>query len=141
MIKFERLPHDILSRLPGAQDLLMQDENVIFAYLFGSLAGGAPKPLSDVDIAVYLLGTKNFAEYKLQLFDRLSAVLGTSELDLVILNTAPVSLSGRILQHRRVLVDKEPFRRHAYESNTLREFFDFRTKEGALLTRRYGIGR
>ena len=36
----------------------MQDENVIFAYLFGSLAGGAPKPLSDVDIAVYLLGTK-----------------------------------------------------------------------------------
>lgn len=119
----------------------MQDENVIFAYLFGSLAGGAPKPLSDVDIAVYLRETRDLAAYKLKLFEGLCDALGTSEIDLVMLNTAPVSVSGRILQRRVVLVDKEPFKRQAYESDTLRAFFDFRTKEDAFFARRYGIGR
>lgn len=141
MIKFERLPADIRSRLFEARDLLVRDENVIFAYLFGGLAAGEPKPLSDVDIAVYLRETQNLAAFKLKLFEGLCDALGTSEIDLVMLNTAPVSLSGRILQRRVVLVDKEPFKRQAYESDTLRAFFDFRTKEDAFFARRYGIGR
>jgi hypothetical protein len=62
-------------------------------------------------------------------------------MDLVILNTAATSLAGRILQQRRVLVDKEPPRRHTYESVTLREFFDFRIKERAYFGRRYGVGQ
>lgn len=141
MIKFERLPPDILSRLPQVRNVLMEDNNVIFAYLFGGLVGGRLKPLSDVDIAVYLKCLDNLAEYKLSLFDRITSALGTNEVDLVALNAAPTSLSGRILQHRQVIVDKEPFRRHLYESLTLREFFDFKIKEEAILTRRYGIGR
>jgi hypothetical protein len=59
----------------------------------------------------------------------------------VVLNRAPTSLAGRILRNRRVLVDKDPFRRHAYESLTLRQFFDFRFREEAVLAGRYGIGR
>ena len=141
MQKFERLPADILSRIPHVAEVLLEDSNVFFGYLFGGLATGGVKPLSDVDIAVFVRDTEGLAEYKLDLFDRLAAALGTAELDLVVLNTAPTSLAGRILRHRRVLVDKDPFRRHAYESLTLRKFFDFHLKEEALLARRYGLGR
>jgi len=42
--------------------------------------------------------------------------------------------------NKQLLIDKEPFKRHIYESLTLREFFDFRITEEALFTRRYGIG-
>ncbi len=49
MIKLERLPPDILSRIPGAREALLEDRNVIFAYLFGGLAAGRVQPLSDVD--------------------------------------------------------------------------------------------
>jgi len=98
------------------------------------------KPLSDVDIAVYVKDTNDLAEFKMQFFDKLTDALGTSEIDLIILNTAPVSLAGRILQKKIVLSDKEPFRRHVYESLTLREYFDFRVKEEAFFNRRYGIG-
>lgn len=140
MIKFEKLPGEILARLGKVQEMLFRDDNVIFAYLFGGLAEGAAKPLSDVDVAVYLRSTAGLAEYKLGLFSRLTDELGTSELDLVVLNTAPTSLAGRVLQQKRVLVDKEPTRRHSYESVTLREFFDFRIKEEAFFNRRYGIG-
>ncbi|GFP20688.1 hypothetical protein HKBW3S03_02192, partial [Candidatus Hakubella thermalkaliphila] len=41
---------------------------------------------------------------------------------------------------KKLLIDKEPFRRHIYESVTLREFFDFKVKEDAFFARRYGIG-
>jgi uncharacterized protein len=140
MIKYETLPKDILSRIIEARKTLTNDENVIFAYLFGGLASGRVGPLSDVDIAVYLRDVSDLAEYKLTLFDKLTTVLRASELDLVILNAAPVSIAGRILQNKQNLADKEPFRRHAYESLTLREFFDFRIMEGAFFARRYGIG-
>ena len=141
MIKLEKLPPHIMSRIPDVRKALAEDENVIFAYLFGGLAAGRANPLSDVDIAVYVKDTGDLADYKLSLFDRLTDALGTTELDLVVLNTAPISITGRILQNRQLLVDKEPFKRHLYESLTLREFFDFLIMEEALFTRRYGIGR
>lgn len=140
MIKFDTFPRDILTKLVKAEEVLSHDDKVLFAYLFGGLAGGAAASLSDVDIAVYLRNAEDLAEYKLSLFSRLADALGTAEIDLVLLNTAPTSLAGRILQRKRLLVDKEPFRRHTYESVTLREFFDFRIKEEAFFNRRYGIG-
>ncbi|MDD5435713.1 MAG: nucleotidyltransferase domain-containing protein [Nitrospira sp.] len=140
MIKFEKLPQEILSKIPEGRDALLEDNNVIFAYLFGGFAEGRITPLSDIDIAVYLKPTDNVAEYKLGLFDRLADSLGTNEIDLVILNTAPVSLAGRILQKKQIIVDKNPPVRHLYESLTLRKFFDFKIKENIYFQRRYGIG-
>ena len=122
MIKSERLPADIFSRIPNVKRVLLEDENIIFAYLFGGLAKGDLKPLSDVDIAVYVNDTGNLPEYKLKLFDELTEILGTNEMDLIMLNTAPVILSGRIVQNKQILVDKNPHFRHAYESLTLRKY-------------------
>lgn len=140
MIKFEKLPSNILSKIPAVGKLLSIDKRVLFAYLFGGLATGLVRPLSDVDIAVYLNDTGELADYRLTLFDKITDALGTAELDLVVLNTVSISIAGRILQNKQLLIDKDPFRRHLYESLTLREFFDFRIKEEAFFTRRYGIG-
>jgi uncharacterized protein len=62
MIKFEQLPADILSRIPDVKRVLLADENIVFTYLFGGLAKGKPKPLSDVDIAVYVKDIHNLPE-------------------------------------------------------------------------------
>lgn len=141
MIKFDKVPDDINQRLPRVTEALEEDPRVLFAYLFGGFAGREPNPLSDIDVAVYLAETERLAEIKLDLFEKLSDLFGTSEIDLVILNTAPLSLSGRILRKRELLVDKEPHQRHLFESRTLREFFDFRQKEEGLFKLRYGVGR
>src|SRR3990170_8166814 len=141
MIKFEKLPEDILTKLAEGKKVLHDDNNVIFAYLFGGLAEGKVSPLSDIDIAVFLKQTHNVVEYKLGLFERLADSLCTSEIDLVILNTAPISFTGRILQKKQLLIDKDPPRRHEFESVSLRKFFDFKKKEDLYFLRRYGIGR
>ena len=95
-------------------------------------------PLSDIDIAVYVKDTGKL-DY-LELFGKISGLLNTDEVDLIVLNTVPISLAGRVLQDRKVLIDKNPFLRHKYESLTLRKYFDFKIKEGNILKRRYGIG-
>ncbi len=140
MIKLEALPLNILSKIPKAKQLLLQERSVIFAYLFGGLVSGQVTPLSDVDIAVYVSVESGFDVYQLELFDKLAGALGTAELDLVFLNTAPLSLTGRILQNKQILVDKDPLQRYDYESLTLRKFFDFRFKEEEYFQRRYGSG-
>ena len=40
MIKLEALPSNIMSKIPKAKKLLLQETSVIFAYLFGGLASG-----------------------------------------------------------------------------------------------------
>ncbi|MEK6692671.1 MAG: nucleotidyltransferase domain-containing protein [Nitrospirota bacterium] len=138
MIRYKKLPDDILKKINLLTDLFMDDPNIVFAYLFGGLLKERPNPLSDADIAVFVKNTKKL-DY-LELFNKITNALGTDEVDLVILNTSPLSLTGRILQERRVLIDKDPFLRHRYESLTLRKYFDFKVKEGSILKRRYGIG-
>ena len=63
----------------------------------------------------------------------LERVLGTAAIDLVVLNNAPLSLAGRILTTRQVLVDHQPYQRHLFESLTGRKFVDFRFREHRLL--------
>lgn len=132
------IPEDIHKKIAFLAGILSKDPNIIFSYLFGGLLKDNPNPLSDVDVAVYVKNVKKM-DY-LQLFGDIANVLGTDEIDMVILNTAQLSLAGRILQARKVLVDKDPFLRHKYESTVLREFFDFKIKERDILKRRYGIG-
>jgi len=141
MIKYHRIPADISDRLERLASLLQQDQRVVFAYLFGGLASGVQKPLSDVDIAVMLDSSVVDAELKLDLVGLLTDTLGTDEVDLVILNTAPTSLVGRILKHKKLLADNQPFQRHQFESLKMREFFDFRRLEQTILDRRFAGGR
>ena len=138
MIRFKKIPEDIQKHIDLLIHLFMDDSNILFAYLFGGLVRDKRKPLSDVDLGIYVKNVKrlNF----LSLFSKISQILCTDEIDLVVLNTAPISVAGRILQKRRILIDKDPFLRHQYESVILREFFDFTIKEKEILHKRYGIG-
>jgi len=138
MIRLAPLPPNIKEKFDSLTDFFIQEDNILFAYLFGGLARGRFSPLSDIDLALFLENEKK-SDY-LEMFGHISGILGTGEIDLVILNKAPIPLTGRILQSRKVLVDKAPFLRHRFESISLRMFFDFSIKERDILNRRYGIG-
>ena len=140
MIRKRSLPENIRERLGTLGQALEKCSGVVFAYLFGGAAAGRVGPLSDVDVAVYLDEVLDPVEQKLEVIGAITAHLGTDEVDVVVLNTAPTPLVGRILQNRQVICDRDPFRRHRFESLALREFFDFRVFEHRLLARRYAGG-
>lgn len=102
-------------------------EPVQFAYLFGSRATGRPRPSSDTDIAVYLADDLPGDE-RLAVSLRLSGVLARaarSEVDVVVLNDAPLPLLGSILRQRVVLYRNDEPRRVEFESTTFRLYTDF----------------
>ena len=137
MIKFDRLPENILGLLPGAATYLENHPKTIFAYLFGGLARGIPLPLSDVDVAVYLADNLHVKEDKLDILGNLMNILQTDEIDLVILNTAGLPMIISVLKNKRIIVDKDPFARHIFESLSMRKYFDFSIKESEIFKRRY----
>ena len=134
------MPADIKERLATLGPALARCPGVVFAYLFGSAGAGRIRPLSDVDVAVYLDEAVDPLEARLAAVRAVTAHLGTDEVDLVVLNRAPTALSGRILATRRILLDRDPFRRHRFESVALRTFLDFRILEHRLLARRAAGG-
>lgn len=116
-------------------------DSIVFAYLFGSRARREARPSSDVDIAAFLKEDSDYGEEKLKILGAVTEALRSDDVDVVILNTAPLSLLGRILADREILLDREPYRRHAFESLTLRQYLDFSITETAILNRRFGLGR
>jgi uncharacterized protein len=111
-----------------------------FAYLFGSAATGRRGPRSDVDIAIYVDPDADTFRCRLDAARAVAGHIGSDAVDLVLLNDAPIALAGRILQTRQVIVDRDPFARHRYESLTARMYHDFHIRERRLLAARFRRG-
>jgi len=82
------MTHNLKYNLAGVKNYLKSRDDVLFAYLFGSLSKGRPSPLSDVDVAVFLR-EGDLSEKRLEILGHLMKILKTDEVDLVILNTPP----------------------------------------------------
>jgi predicted nucleotidyltransferase len=101
------------SRITDATDAL-RHHGAVFAYLHGSRASGTANPQSDVDIAAY------FDEPHPEAFEVLLPV----GVDLVILNRAPLELAGRIALHGKLLFERDPSARVAWEATTRKIYLD-----------------
>src|SRR4030067_1880439 len=111
MIRHKILPANIEDLIPKALTYLQSRPEILFAYLFGSFGKGKHFPLSDVDIAVYLKEPSDAPEKKMEILGTLIDILQTDEIDLVVLNSAPLPLRMRILESKKVVVDGEPLGR------------------------------
>lgn len=106
---------------------LSTKKQVRFAYLFGSHAKNRSGKLSDIDIAVYLNG--KIGEYKrfdirLELIGKLCALLKRNDVDLVILNDVPISLSSRIVHDGKIIFCRDELSRIRFETKVMCMFFD-----------------
>ena len=99
--------------------------NVVCVYLFGSEARGDAGARSDTDVAILLKEDppRTLAGLQFETAGDLERHLGR-EVDLVVLNTAPVDFAMRVLRDGQLLVDRDPSRRIRYEVRIRNEFFD-----------------
>jgi predicted nucleotidyltransferase len=97
----------------------LNSPGLVSAYLFGSHVAGRAHRESDIDVAV-LLEWKAFPtaksrfEEQLRLSTRLGEALGTSRIDLVVLNDAPPLLGRHIVTVGERTFCSDPDRDHAY---------------------------
>ncbi len=77
------------------KDYLERDENIIFAYIFGSYATRAQRKQSDIDIALYFNKPPHGVDI-LKFVNKLSNLVA-KEIHLVILNTASPFLKHQVM--------------------------------------------
>ena len=97
------------------------------AYLFGSQIKGNMGPLSDVDIAVVfsseLKPEERFSK-RLSLLHDIMQALETANLDLVVLNDAPVSISFNVIREGQVLFSQDRSYQMKFEETVIRDYLD-----------------
>ena len=108
------------------------DERVLFVYLFGSFARGDAREGSDVDLAVGVSGDFSLLD-DASLSDRLAEAIGR-DVDMVLLNRAPLWLQFRILGEGVVLFSRDETARVAFRAHVEKAFLDFRPYHDAYLS-------
>ncbi len=102
---------------------------VLFAYLFGSVAADQATLLSDIDLAVYLHPA--FQEpstgfgYQSKLITELSTILETKT-DVVILNKANLALKFQVINKGILIYGCDDQARRNFHEITVREYLDFK---------------
>lgn len=101
------------------------DEDIVAAYLYGSVARGTAGPASDVDVALLYRGARprTLEGLPLDLEGRLERALGRT-VQLVVLNEAPVDLVHRVLHDGRLVLERDRSARIRFEVKARNEYFD-----------------
>lgn len=118
---------DVVQRVSAAAPDVLADEPVVFAVLFGSRAAGTARDDSDTDVAVLLTDDvlpSQYLDVQLRLVRCLSRASGVGDIDLVVLNDAPLPLRGRVVGSGVPLYSADEPARVEYVSRTFREYVD-----------------
>ena len=114
--------------LKKLQPIFRSYPQIKLVYFFGSRAQEKEGPLSDYDFAFYLdeKDKKKISEIQFELMDKISRVLKTNKIDVVMLNLVESpELKYNIIKEGKLIYEKSPFK-VLIEPKILQEFFDFK---------------
>jgi uncharacterized protein len=125
----KKLPEDVVEKLPAVVEAISRDSDVSALFSFGSLAGGRLSPLSDLDFAVLIsrrLNKRQRSEKLLKLIGVFNSVFRTDEIDLVVLNDAPLKFGHRVLKTGRLLHVRNKRELIDFREKVVKLYIDFR---------------
>ena len=100
-------------------------EEVVFAYVFGSVTSGRLHPQSDVDIGVYLREPPGSLDDKLAFIRKVSAAFNR-DVDVIFLNDADIIITMQILTNGELLINNDPERLVLFKASKVGEYADFK---------------
>lgn len=106
------------------KSILMDYEDIIFAYIFGSYVQGKMRADSDIDIAIYLekkIDIETYLEIKMHLSEACKR-----EVDLIVLNDATPLLKYQIYKNNILLFTRNRTIETSYKVKTLFEYSDMK---------------
>jgi len=120
---------DLAECLPKLAAYFASQPSVALAYVFGSQVRGKAGPLSDLDVAVLLAGEPTPAECtdrRLDFIGDLMRLLQTNDVDVVVLNVAPLALRYAVLRSGRLVFARQQQEAIEFRVQTASRYFDFR---------------
>ncbi|MEJ2307011.1 MAG: nucleotidyltransferase domain-containing protein [candidate division WOR-3 bacterium] len=105
---------------------LFSREEVVIAYVFGSLVKNKISSLSDIDFAVYLdedLSDKKKYNIYMELLNNLISVLG-DKIDLVLMNSSELLMNFNIIREGKVIFERSETEKVLVESKIMNKYLD-----------------
>jgi predicted nucleotidyltransferase len=119
------IAQELKMSLPG----ILSRYPVVSAYLFGTLAQEQATPLSDVDIALVIsldeFSSSSRLKLELEIEDQINRFAEIPNVDVRIINDAPLMVQGKILTKGVLLYCQDEEARIEFETCTRMEYFDF----------------
>ncbi len=125
-MKNEIKKRDIL--LKTLKEVMEKEEDVLFAYLYGSYAYGVVHSESDIDVAVYLKPSdiKEYLNKEKRILSALIDRLHTDRIDLRILNVSPLLLQYHVIKEGIPILIKDEQERIDFETRVMNRFFELK---------------
>ena len=124
-----KLPSDVTDRIPGLIKRVSKDKQIVALYSFGSLAAGDLKPLSDLDFGILVsptLDKQQRFEKHLELIGLFNEQFESDEIDLVLMNDAPMRFSHNIIKSGKLLFCSDSGLLRDFIEKTVKVYLDFR---------------
>lgn len=118
-----RIPYDRL------KDMFAGDRKMDVLYLFGSYSKGKVSPISDVDFAVLIsenIPESDYFQSRLHILADLMSAVKSSNIELVVLNAAPILLAFKVIASRNIIVENNASHRVHFEASVINRYLDLR---------------
>lgn len=129
VVKQLNISSELEPQLATLKDYFASLNGVLLAYLFGSHARGQAGPLSDVDVAVLLddgFAADQYFDMRLQIIGGLIDILHSNDVDVIILNQAPLALSYRVLRDGVMLYCRDRQKMIEFVARVVSAYLDFK---------------
>lgn len=110
------------------QHFLKNDENVVFAVIFGSYASGKHKKGSDIDVGIFFRKPPEGLEL-FNFINRLSDLID-KDVDIVVLNKASAFIRHQIMKNKIVLVVKDRTIYRLFREKTISDYDEYKYISG-----------
>lgn len=126
---------DLLNKIDLIKETLKEyfkdRDEILFAYIFGSLATKTSNKLSDIDIAIFIdqkkINEKDYRYgYQAEFLTDLMKILKTNKVDLVILNSAPILLKHRVIYFGELIYSVDERERVKFQVDTINRYMDYK---------------
>jgi predicted nucleotidyltransferase len=130
MIREEKkINKNALQNIPAIVKLISLDNDVLALYGFGSIAHGVFNPLSDLDFGVLLKDDFDKSAYfgkQLELIGLFNDIFRTDEIDLVLMNDAPLRFCHNIIKTGKLLYCREKREIIDFQERLIKLYLDFK---------------
>ena len=110
-------------------DIVFKKNNVVLAYVYGSVAKSKENSLSDIDIAVLFSGKTKENDYfklRIKISMEIDRILKTGKTEVICLNQVPPLLKYEAVYKGNIIYCSDTDVKRDFEFRTLQEYEDFK---------------
>lgn len=102
-------------------------KEILFAYLYGSVARGEAGKSSDVDIAIFI--ERNFKRhvfYEIEIAREIEEYTGLKDVEVVVLNDKSLRFLNQVLRYGKLIFSRDEKARILFEMDVTKRYIDFK---------------